>query len=94
MPKTFHSQLYLCDLAGSEAQKRTGTTGGRLVEACKINHGLLALGNVISALTKPVRPGSARPFIPFRDSKLTRMLQNSLGGNGRTVSKQKTEYEK
>ncbi|KAI8927790.1 hypothetical protein BC831DRAFT_451090 [Entophlyctis helioformis] len=74
------SKLHLVDLAGSERLKRTGAEGVRLRESVKINSGLLALGNVISVLgTDPTRPCA------YRDSKLTRLLQDSLGGNSRTV---------
>jgi hypothetical protein len=59
---------------------QTGATGDRLKEATKINLSLAALGNVISALVD----GKAT-YIPYRDSKLTRLLQNSLGGNAKTV---------
>nr|XP_022899713.1 kinesin-like protein KIF17 isoform X2 [Onthophagus taurus] len=73
-------KLNLVDLAGSERQTKTGATGDRLKEATKINLSLSALGNVISALVD----GKAR-HIPYRDSKLTRLLQDSLGGNTRTL---------
>ncbi|CAM9163815.1 unnamed protein product [Ectocarpus fasciculatus] len=73
-------KLNLVDLAGSERQGKTGATGDRLKEATKINLSLAALGNVISALVD----GKA-VHIPYRDSKLTRLLQNSLGGNAKTV---------
>ena len=72
--------LNLVDLAGSERQKKTGASGVRLKEGSKINLSLSALGNVISALSM----GKAE-HIPYRDSKLTRLLQNSLGGNTKTV---------
>jgi kinesin family member 3B len=72
-------KLNLVDLAGSERQKKTGAEGTRLDEASKINQSLAALGNVIAALTE----GSKH--IPYRDSRLTRMLQDSLGGNSLTV---------
>lgn len=68
------------DLAGSERQSKTGATGDRLKEATKINLSLSALGNVISALVE-----SKSNHIPYRDSKLTRLLQDSLGGNTKTV---------
>ncbi|XP_038015506.1 kinesin-like protein KIF17 isoform X2 [Motacilla alba alba] len=74
------AKLNLVDLAGSERQARTGATGERLKEATKINLSLSALGNVISALVD----GRCR-HIPYRDSKLTRLLQDSLGGNTRTL---------
>ena len=73
-------KLNLVDLAGSERQSKTGATGVRLKEATKINLSLSALGNVISALVD----GRCR-HIPYRDSKLTRLLQDSLGGNTRTL---------
>ncbi|KAF0702900.1 hypothetical protein AaE_015644 [Aphanomyces astaci] len=72
--------LNLVDLAGSERQSKTGATGARLKEGCKINLSLSALGNVISALVD----GKGK-HIPYRDSKLTRLLQDSLGGNTKTV---------
>ncbi|KAM3861305.1 kinesin-like protein KIF3C isoform 2-T2 [Diretmus argenteus] len=73
-------RLNLVDLAGSERQAKTGVRGERLKEAAKINLSLSALGNVISALADG-RSG----HVPYRDSKLTRLLQDSLGGNARTV---------
>ncbi|KAL8272472.1 hypothetical protein Esti_003595 [Eimeria stiedai] len=72
-------KLNLVDLAGSERQSKAGSTGDRLRESMKINLSLSALGNVISALAEQ------SPFIPYRDSKLTRILQASLGGNTRTT---------
>jgi hypothetical protein len=71
------------DLAGSERAKRTGATGNTLKEGIDINKGLLALGNVISALGDKAKRG--KTFVPYRDSKLTRMLQDSLGGNSKTL---------
>lgn len=73
-------KLNMVDLAGSERQSKTGATGDRLKEATKINLSLSALGNVISALVD-----SRTSYIPYRDSKLTRLLQDSLGGNTKTV---------
>ena len=73
-------KLNLVDLAGSERQSKTGATGDRLKEATKINMSLSALGNVISALVD----GKSN-HIPYRDSKLTRILQDSLGGNTKTT---------
>lgn len=73
-------KLNLVDLAGSERQSKTGATGDRLREATKINLSLSALGNVISALVD----GRSK-HVPYRDSKLTRLLQDSLGGNTRTL---------
>jgi hypothetical protein len=77
------SKLHLVDLAGSERLKRTSATGDRVKEGISINAGLHALGNVISALsnTSKQRPS----HIPYRDSKLTRLLQDSLGGNAYTL---------
>ncbi|CAL0312843.1 unnamed protein product [Lupinus luteus] len=78
------AKLHLVDLAGSERAKRTGSDGLRLQEGIHINKGLLALGNVISALgdEKKRKEGA---HVPYRDSKLTRLLQDSLGGNSKTV---------
>ena len=73
-------KLNLVDLAGSERQAKTEATGQRLKEATKINLSLSALGNVIKALVDP-----KKGHIPYRDSKLTRLLQDSLGGNAKTV---------
>merc|ERR1712130_309896 len=72
-------RLNMVDLAGSERQAKTGATGDRLKEATKINLSLSALGNVFSALV------DGRGHIPYRDSKLTRLLQDSLGGNAKTI---------
>ena len=74
------AKLHLVDLAGSERQKGTGATGERLKEGAQINLSLTALGHVISALTE-----KKRGHVPYRDSKLTRLLQDSLGGNSVTV---------
>lgn len=73
-------KLNLVDLAGSERQFKTGVVGQRQKEAIKINLSLSALGNVISALVD-----GRSTHIPYRDSKLTRLLQDSLGGNSKTV---------
>ncbi|XP_064537515.1 osmotic avoidance abnormal protein 3 [Drosophila montana] len=73
-------KLNLVDLAGSERQSKTGAFGDRLKEATKINLSLSALGNVISALVD----GKTK-HVPYRDSKLTRLLQDSLGGNTKTL---------
>ncbi|KAL0969770.1 hypothetical protein UPYG_G00232080 [Umbra pygmaea] len=73
-------KLNMVDLAGSERQSKTGAKGERLKEATKINLSLSALGNVISALVD-----GKSTHIPYRDSKLTRLLQDSLGGNAKTV---------
>ncbi|XP_042328316.1 kinesin-like protein KIF7 isoform X2 [Sceloporus undulatus] len=76
------SKFHFVDLAGSERVVKTGNTGERLKESIQINSGLLSLGNVISALGDPRRKGS---HIPYRDSKITRILKDSLGGNAKTV---------
>ena len=73
------AKMHLVDLAGSERAKRTKAEGQRLKEGIDINKGLLALGKVISSLVEHHR------HVPYRDSKLTRLLQDSLGGNSRTV---------
>ena len=72
------SQIYLVDLCGSEKIEKTGATDERLKEAQNINKSLLSLGNIISALSEKKR------HIPYRDSKLTRLLQNCFGGNSFT----------
>jgi kinesin family protein 3/17 len=79
-PKIRAGKLNLVDLAGSERQSKTQATGQRLEEAKKINLSLSALGNVISALV-----AGGNKHIPYRDSKLTRLLQDSLGGNTKTL---------
>eukprot|EP00899_Mesostigma_viride_P025575 jgi/Mesvir1/6201/Mv00884-RA.2 len=76
------SKLHLVDLAGSERAKKTKAQGEQMKEGIKINQGLLALSNVISALGDERKKNS---HVPYRDSKLTRLLQDSLGGNSRTV---------
>lgn len=81
MNSNFRSKLHLVDLAGSERQKKTKAEGDRLKEGININRGLLCLGNVISALGDDKKGG----FVPYRDSKLTRLLQDSLGGNSHTL---------
>ncbi|KAM1013144.1 hypothetical protein ACFX13_043911 [Malus domestica] len=78
------AKLHLVDLAGSERAKRTGSDGMRFKEGVHINKGLLALGNVISALGDEKKRKEGL-HVPYRDSKLTRLLQDSLGGNSRTV---------
>ena len=73
------SRLNLIDLAGSERQASTGATGQTLKEGAKINQSLSSLGNVITALSKGAL------HVPYRNSKLTRLLQSSLGGNCKTL---------
>uniref|UniRef100_A0AAQ4NQD8 Kinesin-like protein n=1 Tax=Gasterosteus aculeatus aculeatus TaxID=481459 RepID=A0AAQ4NQD8_GASAC len=73
-------KLYLVDLAGSEKVSKTGAEGSVLDEAKNINKSLSALGNVISALSE-----GTKTHVPYRDSKMTRILQDSLGGNCRTT---------
>ena len=72
-------KLNLVDLAGSERQKKSGAVNKRLMEATKINLSLTALMNVITALVD-----GKRKHVPYRDSKLTRLLEDSLGGNTKT----------
>jgi hypothetical protein len=77
------AKMHLVDLAGSERVKRTKAEGARLAEGIHINKGLLALGNVIAALGDDTRR-RAGGHVPYRDSKLTRLLADALGGNSRT----------
>ncbi|KAH8921467.1 kinesin-domain-containing protein [Atractiella rhizophila] len=81
---TITSKFHFVDLAGSERLKRTSAVGERAKEGISINSGLHALGNVISALGDPVKARQTT-HIPYRDSKLTRLLQDSLGGNAHTL---------
>ena len=78
------SNMNLVDLAGSERAESTGATGDRLKEGCAINASLSALGNVISALAD-IAGGKKKVFVPYRNSALTRLLQDALGGNSRTI---------
>lgn len=85
--------MHLVDLAGSERADATGATGKRLQEGAHINKSLVTLGSVISALADVSSPasdgsnGSGRKssFIPYRDSVLTWLLKDSLGGNSKTI---------
>lgn len=85
--------MHLVDLAGSERADATGATGKRLQEGAHINKSLVTLGSVISALADVSSPasdgssGSGRRshFIPYRDSVLTWLLKDSLGGNSKTI---------
>ncbi|CAB4396064.1 unnamed protein product [Rhizophagus irregularis] len=81
---TVTSKFHFVDLAGSERLKRSAAVGDRAKEGISINSGLLALGNVISALGDPNK-AKHTTHIPYRDSKLTRLLQDSLGGNAQTL---------
>ena len=77
-----NSKLSLIDLAGSERAAVSENRGARMVEGANINRSLLALGSCINILSDPKQQGR---YIPYRDSKLTRLLKESLGGNTRTV---------
>ncbi|KAJ2666630.1 hypothetical protein IW148_000857 [Coemansia sp. RSA 1199] len=83
-PIRLHSKLHFVDLAGSERLKKTHAVGERQREGISINTGLLALGNVISALGDPNKRGPL-VHVPYRESKLTYMLRDSLGGNAQTL---------
>ncbi|KAJ3367185.1 Kinesin-like protein kif21a [Allomyces arbusculus] len=78
-------KFHFVDLAGSERLKKTHAAGARAKEGISINAGLLALGNVISALGDEARLEKGVGHVPYRDSKLTRLLQDSLGGNAQTL---------
>ena len=79
-----YGKLSLIDLAGSERASATLNRGIRLIEGANINRSLLTLGNCINALCEANEKGT-KPYVPYRDSKLTRLLKDSLGGNARTV---------
>lgn len=81
---TMNAKINLVDLAGSERASKTGATGDRLKEGAAINKSLSALGNVINMLASDKVKGKSA-HVPYRDSKLTRLLQESLGGNSLTV---------
>ncbi|XP_036400357.1 kinesin-like protein KIF18A [Megalops cyprinoides] len=81
-PNVRVAKMSLIDLAGSERASATNTKGARFREGANINRSLLALGNVINTLADPK---SKKTHIPYRDSKLTRLLKDSLGGNCRTI---------
>lgn len=76
------SKLCIVDLAGSERAASTENRGMRLTEGANINRSLLALGNCINLLSDASKKGS---FVPYRDSKLTRLLKESLGGNTKSI---------
>merc|ERR1711972_204794 len=81
------SMINLVDLAGSEKAGQTGASGERLKEGCAINKSLSALGNVIEKLAKKSTGKDVKKdmIVPYRDSKLTRLLQNALGGSSKTI---------
>eukprot|EP00913_Durusdinium_trenchii_P010333 g9689.t1 len=79
------SMINLVDLAGSEKAGQTGATGDRLKEGSMINKSLSALGNVIEKLADRGSEKKKNVLIPYRDSKLTRLLQNALGGSSKTI---------
>ena len=79
------SDINLVDLAGSERAGKTGATGDRLAEGSNINKSLSCLGKVITALAKKSTPAGKGEVVPYRESKLTRILQNALGGNSKTT---------
>merc|ERR1712107_201246 len=77
--------INLVDLAGSEKAGQTGASGDRLKEGAAINKSLSALGNVIEKLAEKSSGKGKNVIIPYRDSKLTRLLQNALGGSSKTI---------
>ena len=79
------SIINLVDLAGSEKAGQTGATGQRLKEGCAINKSLTVLGNCISVLAEKASGKASKAVVPYRDSNLTRILQNALGGNSKTI---------
>lgn len=79
------SRISLVDLAGSERATSTGATGARLKEGAEINRSLSTLGRVISALADASTPGKGKKLVPYRDSVLTWLLKDSLGGNSMTA---------
>ncbi|KAK7165812.1 hypothetical protein R3I93_005786 [Phoxinus phoxinus] len=91
MPSETVSKIHLVDLAGSERADATGATGVRLKEGSNINKSLVTLGNVISALADLCQEGGnshlkkKQVFVPYRDSVLTWLLKDSLGGNSKTI---------
>ncbi|KAL7023317.1 hypothetical protein ACKWTF_012561 [Chironomus riparius] len=86
MPSETVSKIHLVDLAGSERANSTGATGQRLKEGAHINKSLVTLGSVISSLAELANPNASKKFyIPYRDSTLTWLLKDSLGGNSKTV---------
>ncbi|XP_063424570.1 kinesin-like protein KIF14 isoform X2 [Mytilus trossulus] len=84
-PRRITSKINLVDLAGSERQSQAKTEGDRLREATNINKSLTTLGMVISSLSKKSTSGKKKFFIPYRDSVLTWLLKESIGGNSKTA---------
>ncbi|KAL4486672.1 hypothetical protein ABPG72_022147 [Tetrahymena utriculariae] len=80
-----YAKLSMVDLAGSERAANTSNRGLRMIEGAKINQSLLCLGNCIQALSQIQEKKNSNLFVPYRGSKLTRLLKDSLGGNCRTV---------
>ena len=80
-----HSIIYLVDLAGSERVYKSDIKADRLKESCAINKSLSALGKVISTLAERDSSKNKNVVVPYRDSVLTRILQNALGGNSKTL---------
>lgn len=79
------SNINLVDLAGSEKFSKTGASGDRLKEGCSINQSLTVLGKVISNLADKSMGKGKNSVTPYRESSLTRILQNALGGNSKTL---------
>ena len=79
----YSAKLQIVDLAGSERAQASDNRGQRMIEGANINKSLLALGNCINALSE--RKANPSGFVCYRDSKLTRLLKDSLGGNTKTV---------
>lgn len=79
------SVINLVDLAGSEKAGQTGAVGDRLKEGCAINQSLTVLGTCISVLADKAMGKQKKTVVPYRDSNLTRILQNALGGNSKTI---------
>lgn len=90
MPSETVSKIHLVDLAGSERAHSTGASGERLKEGAHINKSLVTLGSVISALAEQstqssIHQGTTKKYIPYRDSIITWLLKDSLGGNSKTI---------
>ena len=82
---TRHGKINFVDLAGSEMIKKTKSVGKALTEANNINKSLLVLGNCISTLSSGKKSNGTKVHVPYRDSKLTKLLADSLSGNGITL---------